>query len=178
MKRIIAGIVTLMFCLALAGCGGGTKVITGSSAAGSSAASGASSSASEYVFKAKGVELPINAESDALIEKLGEPLSKFESQSCAFGDLDVIYTYAGFEVNTFQEKKVNYIKEIFLKDDSVSTQEGVSIGEAEDKVLKTYGDPSKKTDTGIEYDKDKMKLIFIMKSGKVDEIQYVTVRTQ
>lgn len=176
MKRIIAGIlVSLCLVLSLAGCGGETKVITGSSAAkGSSAAAGSG----EYVFKAKDVEIHINSEAKAVLDKLGKPLSTFESPSCAFGDLDVYNTYAGFEVNTFQEKKTDYVKEVILKDDSVSTPEGISIGEAADKVEKTYGAPTEKLDTKMEYAKEKMKLIFVLKSGKVDEIQYVTTRTK
>ena len=177
MKRIIAGIlVSLCLVLSLAGCGGETKVITGSSAAkGSSAAAGAGG---EFVFKAKDVEIHINSEAKAVLDKLGKPLSTFESPSCAFGDLDVYNTYAGFEVNTFQEKKTDYVKEVILKDDSVSTPEGVSIGEEATKVEKTYGAPTEKSDTKMEYAKEKMKLIFVLKSGKVDEIQYVTTRTK
>ncbi len=177
MKRIIAGIlVSLCLVLSLSGCGGETKVITGSSAAkGSSAAAGAGG---EYVFKAKDVEIHINSEAKAVLDKLGKPLSTFESPSCAFGDLDVYNTYAGFEINTFQEKKTDYVKEVILKDDSVSTPEGVSIGEEATKVEKTYGAPTEKSDTKMEYAKEKMKLIFVLKSGKVDEIQYVTTRTK
>lgn len=177
MKRIIAGIlVSLCLVLSLAGCGGETKVITGSSAAKGSSA--AAASGGEYVFKAKDVEIHINSEAKAVLDKLGKPLSTFESPSCAFGDLDVYNTYAGFEVNTFQEKKTDYVKEVILKDDSVSTPEGISIGEAADKVEKTYGAPTEKSDTKLVYTKEKMKLIFVLKSGKVDEIQYVTVRTK
>ncbi|MBR5338348.1 MAG: hypothetical protein IK152_10230 [Lachnospiraceae bacterium] len=177
MKRRIAGVVIVcMMCLAFAGCGGGTKVITGSSAAAGSQGSSAAAASGEYVFKAKDVDIHINAEAKEIIDKLGKPLSTYESPSCAFGDLDVYYTYAGFEVNTFQEKKVDYVKEVILKDDSVSTPEGLSIGDDADKVTKAYGEPTEKTDTKLEYDKEKMKLIFVLKSGQVDEIQYVTVR--
>ena len=68
MKRIIAGIlVSLCLVLSLAGCGGETKVITGSSAAkGSSAATAAGG---EYVFKAKDVEIHINSEAKAVLDK-------------------------------------------------------------------------------------------------------------
>ncbi len=176
-KYILSMLLVASMCL-MAGCGGGgTKVITGSSAAAGNASS-AAASGGEYVFNYKGTDIPINVEAKPILDKLGEALSKFESQSCAFGDLDVIYTYPGFELNTFQEKKVDYIKELYLKDDSVSTPEGISIGEDADKVIKAYGEPNDKTDTKIEYDKEKMKLIFVLKSGKVDEIQYVTVRTK
>ncbi len=177
MRKYVLGAL-LIAAMCLAGCGGGTKVITGSSAAGSNASTAAAASGGEYVFKAKDVEVHINAPSKDIIEKLGKPLSTYESPSCAFGDLDVYYTFAGFEVNTFQEKKTDYVKEVILKDDSVSTIEGISIGEEADKVIKAYGEPTEKTDTKLEYAKEKMKLIFVLKSGKVDEIQYVTVRTK
>ena len=179
-KRLLSLVICMVFVLAMAGCGG-SKTISGSSKAaeGSGAAGGSSAAASgDYAFKTKDVTVTINAEAKDIIDKLGNPLSKYESPSCAFGDLDVIYTYAGFEVYTYQEKKVDYIKEVTLKDDSVKTAEGVAIGDKTEKVESTYGKPDEKTDTKITYKRDKMNLVFILKGGVVEEIQYLNVRTK
>ena len=178
-KRIIAMALCLVFCLSIVGCGG-SKTISGSSKAaeGSSAANGSTAASGDFAFKSKDVTVTINAESKDILDKLGKPLSTYESPSCAFGDLDVYYTYAGFEVVTYQEKKVDYIKEVTLKDDSVTTAEGVAIGDKTEKIEAAYGKADESTSTKITYKRDKMNLVFILKGGVIEEIQYLNARTK
>ena len=59
------------------------------------------STGKDYVFKINNTEITIDAEAADILAKLGDPLSKFESPSCAFGDLDVIYTYGGYEAVSY-----------------------------------------------------------------------------
>ena len=179
-KKIIAAILVsaMALSLALAGCGGGEKNISGNvsnkSTSSSAAQSGAGDSSDKgYIFDAKGTEIAVYAESDEIIKKLGDPKSKFEAPSCAFGDLDMTYTYSGFEICTYQMKKVNYVSQILLLDDSVSTKEGLSIGDAEDKIEQIYGKPSATKDTQRTYKQGKMKLVIITKDKKVASIQYL-----
>ena len=47
-----------------------------------------SSETDGYVFESNGVSIAVDGEAEAYISGLGEPLSYFESPSCAFGDLD------------------------------------------------------------------------------------------
>ena len=62
---------------------------------------------------------------------------------------------------------------IELKDDSVSTAEGISIGDAKDKVRKAYGEPSSSADTSDVFTKGGSKLSVIYGSdGNVSSIVY------
>ncbi|MBE6013896.1 MAG: hypothetical protein E7241_00820 [Lachnospiraceae bacterium] len=177
-KRILGLVLCLVFVISAVGCGG-SKTIPGSSkATDGSGASQSGAASGDYAFKSKDVTITINAEAKDILDKLGKALSTYESPSCAFGDLDVYYTYAGFEVVTYQEKKVDYIKEVTLKDDSVTTPEGVAIGDKVEKIESAYGKADSKTDTKITYKKDKMNLVFILKNGVVEEIQYLNARTK
>ena len=54
-----------------------------------------------FVFISGDVQIVIDAEAEPIVEALGEPKSYFEAASCAFEGLDKIYTYGGFEVNTY-----------------------------------------------------------------------------
>ena len=108
-------------------------------------------------------------------EQLGEPNSYFEAASCAFEGLDKIYTYASFEIETYPQDTADCIKSIVLKDDTVSTVEGVSIGDSEDKVRETYGVPSEESTGRLVYQKEKTNLVFVVNSGVVISIEYASM---
>ena len=189
-KKIVSGILIAATVLALTGCGSsGEKQISGNvnnneqakteqqSGAGSNQDSKKNeTTGKDYVFKTKNTEITIDAEAANILSQLGDPLSKFDSPSCAFGDLDVIYTYGGFEVDTYQLKGVDYISAVILQDDSVSTQEGLYIGEDASKVEEIYGKPSEVNGTNKIYTGKNMKLTVIIKDGKVSSIQYLNLK--
>ncbi len=148
MKKITAIIMTASLLL-LSGCGsdGNERVIEGNvqtieSANGQSgssqqtdeAATGkqediqndtaqVSDSTKGYAFIYNGVSVTMDADAAPIIEKLGEPASYFEAASCAFEGLDKMYTYSGFEIDTYPVGDKDYVSSVILKDDSVSTAE-------------------------------------------------------
>lgn len=127
-----------------------------------------------YVFESNGVNVIIDAEADAIISALGEPLSYFEAASCAFEGIDKFYTYSGFEIDTYPDKEKDYISMIVLKDDSVTTPEGLAIGDDAKKVTDLYGNATESSDTLMVYEKDDMKLRVIIKDDSVQAIEYVS----
>lgn len=177
----------MLLSLTLAGCGESSKVIEGnvnnaSTAEQESEAAKNETEASQesqvtykgYVFTFGDAVVEINADATPIIEKLGESKSYFESPSCAFEGIDKLYGYTSFEVDTYPTDGKDYISAVIFNDDSISTTEGVSIGDTEDKVTETYG-----TDCTVEngmtvYKKDGMKLCFIIDSGTVLAIEYRT----
>ena len=83
-----------------------------------------------YSFKSGEVGFSVNHDADAVIEKLGDPIDLVETPSCGGGEEpDREYTYSGFKFNTVNENGVNKIVKIVLTDDSVSTPEGITIGD-------------------------------------------------
>lgn len=125
-----------------------------------------------YVFTINGVSLEIDAEAQGVLEKLEEPVSVYESPSCAFGDLDKIYTFSGYEMDTYTMDGTEYISSVVLRDDTVETTEGAYIGNTAEQIRALYGNPDVEEDTILTYAKDNMKLCFLMKDGTVVSIEY------
>ena len=127
-----------------------------------------------YAYTHDGVAIVIDAQADVVIEQLGEALSYFEAPSCAFEGIDKIYTYSSFEVETYPLEGVDYISLVTLKDDSVATTEGVSIGDSVDKVKEVYGADFTEESGMIVYLKDDMKLCFIIQDDEVVSVEYAS----
>lgn len=125
-----------------------------------------------WTFQAGDVTLTPDMDMSAIADQLGEPKSYFEAASCAFEGLDKIYTYTSFEIETYPQDTADCIKSIVLKDDTVSTVEGVSIGDSEDKVRETYGAPAEESTGKLVYQKEKTNLVFVISSGVVASIEY------
>lgn len=177
-RKLFAAILAVTFILS--GCGEKEKVITGEKNKETSQAleadnkiDNSANSKKGYVFKTGDIEIEIEAEAKPYIDALGEPKSYYESPSCAFGDLDKIYTYNGFEINTFSTDGKDYVSIIILNDDSVSTKEGIFIGDSADKVKEIYGTDVQKNDNALVYAKGNMKLCFFIKGDVVESIQYL-----
>lgn len=128
-----------------------------------------------YTYSLKGTTVAMNAEMAPIVTALGEPDKYFESESCAFQGLDKVYTYGSVVVNTYPKNDVDYVYSIELKDDTVQTAEGISIGASKSDVTAKYGSPSKETDTSYIYTKGDSELAFIFDGDSVKSITYTAV---
>lgn len=131
-----------------------------------------STSSKGYIFTYQGTTVEIDADAASVIEKLGEPVTYFEAPSCAFEGLDKIYTYNGFELDTYPNADIDYISAIIFKDDSITTTEGIGIGDTIEKLEQTYGSENTKEDGMLVYSKDDMKLCFILQENEIISIEY------
>ncbi|MBQ2582158.1 MAG: hypothetical protein II574_11095, partial [Ruminococcus sp.] len=178
LKNFIIVAVLAALCLIQVGCGSESKKETESAGGASSSASSESgqekaAQGDGFALDFNGTQVVLGAEMKPIADKLGEPTKYFESQSCAFQGLDKVYTYGGVTIRTYPDKEVDYVLSIELKDDSVSTVEGISIGDAKDKVKKAYGDAASSTDTSYVFEKGGSKLSFIYgNDGNVSSIVY------
>ena len=127
-----------------------------------------------YVFVSEGVSIEIDGEAQSYIDAMTEPLSVYESPSCAFGDLDKIHTYNGFEMDTYSLEGVDYVSAVIFLDESVTTAEGVGIGNTVEDVKAAYGEPTTEESTILAYEKDEMKLCFLIKDNSVVSVEYRT----
>lgn len=129
----------------------------------------------DYSFKAGEVGFSVNHDADAVIEKLGDPIDLVETPSCGGGEEpDREYTYSGFKFNTVNENGVNKIVKIVLTDDSVSTPEGITIGDGREAVIETYGEDFTENASGtLTYTDGATKLMFGISDGCVSAIHYV-----
>ena len=171
MKKKALAVLAAGCMLALCACGG--KKIDNSGATGTEASANAVTSGG-YVFSSGSAQVVIDAPAADIIEKLGTPVEQYEAPSCAFGDLDKVWTYNGFRVDTYQIDGVDYILDVVFTDDSVTTAEGVRIGDTLDAVKNAYGEPTTVDGTQAVYDKDQMKLTFLLNGDAVKSVQYLS----
>lgn len=193
MKKKIVVAVAAACMLFTAGCGNDEKVIQGdvqNVVTGEEQSEGTQeegsggqeepkeAAAKGYVFIYNDVAVEIDADAAPVVEGLGESVSYFEAASCAFEGLDKVYTYNGFELDTYPAGEEDRISAVVIKDDSVSTAEGVSIGDSLAKVEETYGSDGVSEGGMIVYQKDGMKLCFILQDDAVVSIEYRTTVLQ
>ena len=127
-----------------------------------------------YEFSANSVTMTPDMDFAPVLEALGEPQHYYEVKSCAFEGMDKIYTYPSFEITTYPDGSIDRISYINLKDDTVTTAEGVYLSMSKDKVIEIYGD-SYTEDAGVMvYEKGGMELKFIFDADSLTSIEYAT----
>lgn len=128
-----------------------------------------------YVFEYKGVQIAVEVPSTAVLEALGEPMNYFEAPSCAFVGMDKIYTYGGFELQTYTEDEKDYIASIRFLDDSITTQEGIGLNASLEDVVAAYGKDYTQSFSQYTYTKGKCNLRFIIENNEVVSVEYASV---
>ena len=156
MKRFISLALLLAMLVCFVGCDGGSET-------------------KSYLFKSGDVEIKVGGDANAAVSALGEAQNLVETPSCGGGaEPDREYTYAGFKFNTVNENGVNKIVKIVLTDDSVSTSEGISIGDGREAVIETYGaDYTENASGTLVYTDGVSQLMFGITEGSVSAIHYV-----
>ena len=129
-----------------------------------------------YTFTYNDYQFGVGMAVDAVLEKLGEPVQKLESESCAFGGKDTVYYYSSIQISTNDEDGYEKIYSVYLEDDLVSTEKGVCVGNTADQVKAAYGEPGQDSgESCLIYAKDGMYLKFNLKDNKVSSITYTTI---
>jgi len=125
-----------------------------------------------YVFEYNGVKVGMDMEAAPIIAALGEADSYFEAPSCAFEGLDKTYSYGSFEIDTYEQNGKDYISTVFFCDDLIETPEGVCLFETKADMIKAYGEGFKEEFGMLVYEKDGMKLKFILEGDEITSIEY------
>ncbi len=129
-----------------------------------------------FVFEYNGVEIPLHANVEPILEELGEPMDYFEAESCAFQGLDKTYYFGGFELTTYpKDSNTDCVSVIYFNDDSVSTKEGIHIGSSEADVIEAYGEDYTGGEGSFTYTRDEGTIMFIIEDGVVASITYQAV---
>lgn len=125
-----------------------------------------------YTFTNGTTKIAINDDAAPILAALGEWRDYDESPSCAFEGLDKVYTYAGFEIQTYPMGEKDFVYLIELYDDTVATEKGIRIGDTKEAVIAAYGAPDKQESTYLNYNATDMYLEFHLADGIVTSIQY------
>ena len=182
-KTICLAIAMVMTAVALTACGSSsentstTAETTTAAAVADEAttAAAATASADQYSFTYKGTVISMKADAAPIIEALGEAKSYTEETSCAFEGLDKNYTYTSFIMTTYPDGETDRVNSLTLKDDTVSTADGICIGDSKDKVEEVYGADAFNGVNAYIITTADASLTVILENDKVSSIQYNAV---
>ena len=173
---IIATCMALALSFAFAGCSSTETTAasdsTQASATSSAADAGSQDASANWYFDCNGTKIFMNAPAAPVLSALGEAKSSYEAPSCAFDGMDVVYSYPGFDLLTFSNGGDAIVSGVVLRDDTVTTVEGLFIGSDTAAVENTYG----KVEDGannIRVQKGNCELLVILTDGAVSSIQYI-----
>ena len=128
-----------------------------------------------YTYLYDGIEIELNTKAEPILNQLGDTISYFESESCAFPGLDKVYTYPGLEIQTYEKEGVDHILSINIIDDTIATTKGIRLFDSYQKVIDTYGKSYDEQSGYYVYTKGKTKLSFLIKDDAVVAIEYAAI---
>lgn len=161
MKKLL---VVLMSVFMLVGCGGGSGTSTN-----------VDTPKEGFEFVVNSTTVKMNQDTSEVLSSLGKEISYFEAPSCAFDGLDKTYTYAGYQLITYPNGNKDYVNSIVLKDDTVTTKEGLYIGGSKSSVETTYGTDFEDVNGAYVYTKGDSKLEFIFNGDVIASITYTAI---
>ena len=143
MKKLLCLMMALLLLLSLSACGGEEPL-----------------EKEAYSLLYKGQTIKIDSAMSNYLNALGASAQYQEMPTCGKGDLDKLYDYGSIRLRTYQINGVDYISVIELMDDLVQTTEGLSIGDAQQKVSEIYGVADRTTASAWIYETKGMDLEF------------------
>ncbi len=180
-KRFMLMLAAGLFLFPMTACGDdGVKTITKETTVENEAAAAddeTKEALTGYLFDTGNGEIAVDMPMEDALKALGEEKDYFEAASCAFEDqLDKTYTYDHYEVKTYpnEDGSKDFVSYINLFDDTVSTAEGLYIGEPAEKAVELYGEGYTESGTAYIYEKDGMKLQLLTEDGNISGITYMS----
>ena len=152
-RRLTALLLVSVAAISLIGCGKKENTVESQPTAEVTADTSAEELAG-YAFEVDGVSLTPDMDLDTVLDKLGEPVSTFESESCAKQGMAYHYTFSNYEIETYPDGDTNRVYCISLTNDTVKTPEGIDLSNTKDDVIAAYGEPTDSTDAALIYKKD------------------------
>ena len=129
-----------------------------------------------YIFTYNNITIYLDEHTERILNELGEWRDYAEMQSCSFDGIAKLYIYNGFEISTYLKNKTDNdrIYSVTLNDDSVTTVEGMYIGQTFDDMVAIYGAEYKETagTSKYKYEKGGTVLAFSIEDGIIISISY------
>lgn len=180
MKRLIVLLLVVVLVCTLAACGnnnpaptkptGGENTKPSASQPDANENTSGNSDATAYFFMAGAVKLVPCAPFDA--SALPEPSSTFEVPSCAFEGTDKVYNYETYEITAFHDGEKEVIYSIYLIEPSVTTPEGLAVGDDAADVKKLYGEPQQINGNEWKYTSGDTEFLVMVNKETVISIEY------
>ncbi len=123
-------------------------------------------------FEYKGVKIWIMDEAEAVESQLGDPISVFEADSCAFQGKDIFHYFDGVQFQINDVEGTDRVTAITVADDTIKIPQGLSIGNPESKIEEALGAEHETAPGMYIYTHGTTRLQIGVKEGKVSEIVY------
>lgn len=179
--RGFAVAMALSICMVAAGCGAeepDRNIVIGESSSPTDSVENNEDENKSFAFVHNNVKITPNDLVDPLITALGSDYAYHESPSCAYIGLDKCYVYKGFSIYTYpDDNAVDHVLQVVLTDDTLSTPEGLIIGDTAEKVVELYGTDYAESNGSYAYTSGKTSLMIIMENDRVVSIQYCYIES-
>ena len=103
---------------------------------------------------------------------LPRPKSIYEVPSCAFEGTDNVYRYEDFEITAYDDGTGEVIYSIYLLTPTVTTPEGLGLGEDLSKMLELYGENYEQDGTTYYYYCGDVMLSILVQNETVISVEY------
>lgn len=128
-----------------------------------------------FTFTYNGTQIMLGEDATPVIAALGEPKSYTEETSCAFDGLDKTYYYGSFYLSTYPMDGKDYVYSIWFVDDSITTEDGIRIGNTQAQVEAVCGTDGFDGTNAYTAVKGDSKLTILLTDGAVSSIQYEVI---
>ena len=125
----------------------------------------------DFYLELNGKKLELNKEFS--VESYGQYNDSFESQSCAFGNRDVIYFYDGIEIETYGDDNSKLIVySIKITSEELKNSEGIGLYDEISNAIKAYGEDYEKDDNRYTFIRNNTSLVFITQNEIITRMEY------
>jgi hypothetical protein len=130
-----------------------------------------------FIFAYNGVNVYLDEYTGRIVSELGEANDYYEVESCTFDGIAKTYSYNGFDVSTYQKSNsdADRVYSVDFFDDSVTTAEGVYIGQTFEDMVAAYGEEYTEVE-GVKgfysYEKNGTVLSFHLPDGIITAVSY------
>ncbi len=177
MKKMILCLLMLGILCSLAACGQDSGTNTAQPSTDS--ATGTGDAVIEHPnapsLTVNGTKLQLYAKAEPILTALGDAKNVNEMPTCAIGEMDKLYTYDSFYIQTYSLNGVEYVFSFWFADDLIATDEGVRIGDSQDAVEAAYGADTFDGSHSYVVITDGGEFRVILKDGVVSNITYTVI---
>jgi hypothetical protein len=129
----------------------------------------------DFIFLYNNVTICLDEYIEPILTELEPVTEYYEYQSCSFDGMAKIYSYDGFGLETYLKDKTDKdrVYSITFYDESVSTVEGIYMGQTFDDMISAYGKDYNEISSGAyRYERNKTILSFNIQDNIIISILY------
>jgi len=128
-----------------------------------------------FYFNFMGHTLHLNQNMEDVFVLLGEPDGMRQTPSCAFDGYDKIFGYGAINIHTYPQGDEDFVQVISIRDDSVTTVNGIRLGDSLEDVITAYGSDFTQDFNIYIFEKNDTTLSFFIEGDMVVEITYTLI---